>query len=177
LGGTRNPLKGFNDLIAVLRGLPPEVKPNVECHVFGEKAKDWLCDGVVIHYLGCVNSVPEMVRIYHSADLLALPSRHETQGQTKLEALACGLPVVTFDRTACAEGIVHKTNGWVAADGDFESFKDGILWCAEQAKAVATVNAWRQQISDAAAENYGARGVVPQFINLYQQVLGKETRS
>lgn len=169
-GGAGNPLKGFDDLLEALKRLPLELKSRTECHVFGEAAEARVSDGVTVRYLGQVCSVEDMVRIYHSSDLLALPSKHETQGQTKLEALACGLPVVVFDRTACAEGIVHQQNGWIAPDGDCESFKNGIMWCIDQLKRQPGENGWRQEISDAAVEQYGARCVVPQFVDLYRRV-------
>ena len=173
-GGTRNLQKGFDDLLEALGRLPQEFKRGVECHVFGELADECFCNGVRIRYRGVVRSVADMVQIYHSADLLAVPSKHETQGQTKLEALACGLPVVAFDRTACAEGIVHKQNGWVAPDGDIESFKNGIVWCIEQLQAHADVNSWRQKISEAAVNEFGAKRVVPQYIDLYRRMCETE---
>lgn len=50
----------------------------------------------------------DMPRVYRTVDLVALPSRRETQPMVLLEALACGVPVVA---TAAGEVPVMLANG------------------------------------------------------------------
>ncbi len=50
---------------------------------------------------------------YAAADIFALPSLYEPFGNANLEALACGLPVVTSKNSGAAELITHKLNGMV----------------------------------------------------------------
>ena len=126
-GGRRNRFKGFADLEKALAFLPNEIKSRVELWIFGEEAEDTRTSGVTTRFLGEISDEESLVRVCHQSDILAFPSIHETQGMVKIEALLCGLPVVTFDRTACAEGIIHGQTGWVVADGDINSFADGIL--------------------------------------------------
>lgn len=166
-GGTKNPYKGFDDLMAALNLLPNTIKSVVELHVFGEQADDCLVDGIHVHFLGCIRDVHELVEIYQGGDVLAFPSKQETQGQIKIEAMACGLPVVAFDRTACAEGILHQKTGWVAQDGDARAFKDGILWCYEMKKNGVFDNTFRAQISQIARANYGQDVIVKKWLELY----------
>lgn len=45
----------------------------------------------------------ELVQIYNSADILLAPSLYEGFGLTILEAMACGLPVVTSNRSSLPE--------------------------------------------------------------------------
>lgn len=47
---------------------------------------------------------------------------------TKVEALLCGLPVIAFGRTACAEGIEHGVTGWIASNGDFAAYAGGLSY-------------------------------------------------
>lgn len=44
-----------------------------------------------------------LLRLYHAADLLLFPSWYEGFGLPPLEAMACGLPVITSDRGALPE--------------------------------------------------------------------------
>ena len=125
-GGRGNPLKGFGDLVQALRMLPSEMKAQSELHIFGESAADCETEGIRTHFLGPVSDPSALVRIYRSADVFAFPSREETQGMTKVEAMLCGLPVIAFARTACAEGIDHGVTGWIAPNNDFAAYAAGL---------------------------------------------------
>ena len=65
-------------------------------------------------------------------------------------------PVIAFDRTACAEGIEHGATGWIAPNGDFAAYadglahyfaawKDGKLLASKGAIAVAALNRFRTE--------------------------------
>lgn len=126
-GGRTNPLKGFEDLEKALLLLPREVQQNTELRIFGEDAQSYRIGDVEVKFLGRIGSVEKMAEAYRAADVYAFPSREETFGQTKVEAMMCGTPVLAFDRTACAEGIVHGQTGWIASGGDVEAYKNGII--------------------------------------------------
>lgn len=126
--GRSNPIKGYADLEAAVMELSPKIQERCELLVFGENAEDFLLGRMHVRFLGIANSSEELIGFYHHADVFAFPSREETWGQTKSEALLCGLPVIAFDRTACAEGIKHRQTGWVAKDGDIKSYSDGIMY-------------------------------------------------
>lgn len=125
--GRANPDKGFEDLARALTLLPETLKKNLELRIFGESGDPCDTSGVRTVFLGDITDPAELKRIYRSAVCFAFPSTHETMGLTKLEALACGTPVVAFDREACAEGIVHCQTGYVARDGDIEDYAKGLL--------------------------------------------------
>lgn len=125
-GGRSARYKGWDHLVAALALLPPEVKVNSLVEVFGESAEEREEQGVLVRFLGSIREPERLKSIYHSADILALPSLLDNAPQVKFEALACGLPVVAFARTGCAEGIVHTGNGWIAEDGDIAAYAKGI---------------------------------------------------
>lgn len=126
-GGFDCGIKGGDRLLEALKLIPDDVKTNIELIVFGTKDKDSVVDGVPVRYLGRLCG-EELAQVYRDADVFAFPSRQETFGQTKLESIACGTPVVAFDETACAEGIKHKITGWIAQPNDIRGFADGILY-------------------------------------------------
>ena len=84
----------------------------------------------------------KLAQQYRDADVFAFPSRQETFGQTKIEALACGTPVIVFDETACAEGIKQLVNGYIAEKDNIEDYANGIrlLFAGKQAGASLTFN-------------------------------------
>lgn len=128
-GGRTNPYKGFNDLAKALALLPDAIKSKVELHIFGECAEACSTSGVKTIFHGIIDSPLNLAEIYQSCDALAFPSLSETQGLVKDEALACGLKVITFNRTACPEGICHMQNGYIAED--IADFANGIRWAME----------------------------------------------
>lgn len=125
-GGFEEGLKGGDRLLAALKLLPDEVKQNTEMVVFGSKGDDEVREGISVHYVGRLTG-EDLAQQYRDADVFAFPSRQETFGQTKLEALACGTPVIAFDETACAEGIEHGKNGYVASVDDIKNYSEGLM--------------------------------------------------
>ncbi|QJA06285.1 glycosyltransferase family 4 protein [Thermosulfurimonas marina] len=91
--------KGLPFLLEVLEELPPEFKLLVAGgKPLGQKGR--------VYYLGPVR---EMERLYGAADLLTLPTRYDPFANVVLEALACGLPVITTPENGAAEVIPE---GW-----------------------------------------------------------------
>jgi glycosyltransferase involved in cell wall biosynthesis len=62
---------------------------------------------------------PELPAVYHAADFLCVPSRHDGWGLVVPEGLAAGLPVIGTDRTGAAiEFLQNGSNGWLVPAGD-----------------------------------------------------------
>ncbi len=68
----------------------------------------------------------ELPQYYSAADLLALPSYHESFGLVALEALACGTPVVATDVGAIDSIISQGKTGCVVADSKPSAFAKAI---------------------------------------------------
>lgn len=128
-GGRSNPYKGFTDLKSALALLPEMYKHRMELHIFGEEADECKMEGVKTVFHGAIEDPKVLASLYRNCDALAFPSLSETQGLVKDEALACGLKVIAFNRTACPEGIRHKENGYIAED--VAGFASGIKWAMD----------------------------------------------
>ena len=126
--GTQWPIKGFDRLVASLPHIDKTIRSQMQIVVFGEMASSYTLHDVPVQFVGKVLTAPEMATLYPAADLFVFPSRQETFGQTKSEAMACGVPVLAFNQTACPEGIQHQKTGWVAECDDFKDFARGIEW-------------------------------------------------
>ena len=159
-GGRANKFKGFADLVQALALLPESVKADSQLNVFGESSPDCETAGVRTRFLGQLKTAAEMAVAYSTADVYAFPSTVETQGMTKIEALLYGLPVVAFNRTACAEGLVEGTNARVALSGDYAAFAAGLVhyyneWKSnrlESQKSVIAADACRTYYGEAICE-------------------------
>lgn len=168
-GGRKNKGKGWSDCEKALRLLPNEIKRDVTVHIFGEEGDDYDIDGLPVHFLGTQSNPDVLNSVYNSADLYLFPSVEETQGMTKIEAMLCGLPVITFDRTACAEGVVHGQTGWVAVDGDFHGFADGVLYYHTLFKKNGMV-ALRAKIAQLTKGSFLSQRTVEQVLRIYQGI-------
>ena len=58
-------------------------------------------------------SASELVEAYQDADLFVFPSIAEGFGQVLLEALACGLPILTTTHTAAPDIIRDGEHGFI----------------------------------------------------------------
>ncbi|MEI6463065.1 MAG: glycosyltransferase family 4 protein, partial [bacterium] len=66
-----------------------------------------------VHFFPCNFSSEEIFRkFYLNVDLFVFPTHVDTFGMVLLEALSCGLPVVTTRQFACEEIITENQNGW-----------------------------------------------------------------
>lgn len=162
-GGRGNPTKGFSDLEKALALLPDEEKDHMELLIFGEEGEDCLAEGMVTHFLGSVSSTEEMIRIYHQAEILVFPSRAETQGMIKCEAMVCGLPVVAFDRTACAEGIEQGVTGWIAQG--IEDFSQGTLYLFRKWETEGIDHA---VVAEQATRQFSKENIIHQVLEIYK---------
>lgn len=172
-GGRQNRYKGFDELTLALRLLPEKVKAQSILKIYGEVSESGYTEGVETMFLGQIDSPEKMVEVMNSSDVFAFPSRAETQGMTKVEALLCGVPVVAFDRTACSEGILHKGNGWIANDGDSASFAKGIeffydLWGKGRLISLGEI------IRDSAIEQYSQQLIVSKVIDAYNKLITRK---
>jgi glycosyltransferase involved in cell wall biosynthesis len=59
---------------------------------------------------------------YASGDIFLFPSLTETFGNVTIEAMACGLAVVAFNRAAARQLIIHESNGLLVESEENETF-------------------------------------------------------
>lgn len=70
-------------------------------------------------------NIEDLIEIYSAADILLNLSIEETFGMTTTEALACGTPVITYDKTAVPEPVL-KCNGFIVKAGDIDELYNTI---------------------------------------------------
>jgi len=76
--------------------------------------------------LGKVNNDRMLSTIYSAADVFVIPSLQESFGQTVIESLACGTPVVGFASGGIPDMVRPGETGWLAPTGDTSALRDAI---------------------------------------------------
>lgn len=165
--GTQNPWKGWDDLMASVRLLPDEVRSQMEIHIFGEDASSRIEEGVPVLFHGNITDADSLIKLYHLATVFALPSKEDNSPLTKFEALFCGLPVLAFNRTGCAEAIESGVSGWIAPDGDHASYAAGLLHFFESWKGHSIDYS---RLSGDVCASFSVSGIVERMMDLYQRM-------
>jgi glycosyltransferase involved in cell wall biosynthesis len=122
--------KGHEDLIAAAQPMLAE-RPDLHFVMAGdgpwfEKIKnivDALGLGHRIHLLGFRSDVPNVLR---GCDLFVLPTHQEALGQSYIEAMAEGLPVIGTNVDGVPEVITHGVNGLLVPPHDIEALRAAI---------------------------------------------------
>ena len=117
-------------------------------------------------FLGKLDTVAPLLA---SADLFLLPSESESFGLSALEALACGVPVVSSNAGGLPEVIQEGVTGFLRSVGDVEGMavaaigllRDQARWDAMSAAAAADARA-----------RFSERDIVARYEKFYQSVVG-----
>ncbi len=123
-----------------------------------------------VRFLGQLENMEEILPL---ADLVLLPSEHESFGLVALEAMSCGTPVIATSVGGTREFIDPGHNGYLCAPDDV----DGMV---QAAAAVLQNEVLHQHLSEEArrdaVEKFGARCVLKQYLELYDRVTGSASR-
>ena len=77
-----------------------------------------------LHYIGFRADVEA---VYAAADVFVCPSDFESYGMANVEAMACGVPVVSTRRGGPSETIAHGETGLLVDAGDVGALADAVL--------------------------------------------------
>ena len=113
--------KGLNDLLNLSKSL----KSNEHLTIIGltQKQINQLKDYDHITLIERTSNIEELVSHYQEADVYLNLSYEETMGMTTVEALACGTPCVTYDKTALPELINDRVGAVVTAGAYDEALR------------------------------------------------------
>jgi glycosyltransferase involved in cell wall biosynthesis len=80
-----------------------------------------------------------LVAAYRQADLFVFPSVAEGFGQVLLEALACGLPILSTTHTAAPDLIDDGLEGWIVPPARPDLLAERIAWACSHREELATM--------------------------------------
>ena len=121
-----------------------------------------------VRFLGKQEQMDEILSI---ADLFLLPSQYESFGLAALEAMACGVPVISTNAGGLPEINVQGVTGFLSDVGDVEDM-------AQHAISILSDDAVLQTFKDAAMDQaltFQKQKIIPVYEALYEQVLEEYT--
>ena len=125
--------------------------------------------GAAVEFLGHVDELQNVMPV---ADVLLLPSLHESFGLVALEAMACGVVPVVTSRGGAGEFVQDGINGYLREPDDVEGMTAAVLHLLED-------EPHRQQMAEDArrdaAADFGAPCVVKKYLSLYDRLLATDT--
>ena len=110
----------------------------------------------------------DIAKEYASSSMLVMSSHYEGFPMVMIEAMACGLPVVTFDYKCGPRDIIdHEINGLLVKDGDIEGLAKAMI-------SMMRDDAARKRMGENAkkvVETYSEEAVMKQWIELFNTLV------
>jgi alpha-maltose-1-phosphate synthase len=102
----------------------------------------------------------EVPALLQQCDVFVFPSYFEGFGLVLLEAMACGLPVITTTATAGPDIVTSDRDGWMIEPGDVDALVDRLRTCLASRSQISDMGrAARQTAERFTWESYGRQWV------------------
>lgn len=111
----------------------------------------------------------ELVKIYSSCDLFVNPTIDDNFPTVNIEALACGLPVLTFATGGSAEIIDEKSGDYVIS-GDKENLLKRVI-------EITSNHPYSKEDCVSRAHSFEAKKTFNKYIGLFEDLLNKNQQS
>jgi len=165
------PVKNLNAVVEVFARVAAERPARLLLLGDGPERPDVLCRldklGLAdrVSAPGLIEDLADEVAL---ADLMLLPSLHESFGLVALEAMSCGVPVIATNQGGTDEFIDDGVNGFLRDPHDVEGMAAVAL---EVLSDPARQRHLAEEARRDAVESFGARCVLKSYIDLYDRVL------
>ena len=147
--------KGLYDFYKLVEKLPEEYK----LVLVGLNEKQMKELPTEILGISRTESIEELIDIYNCAEVFVNPSYEETFGMVTAEALLCGTPVITYDRTAVPE-VADFPYGRAVPAGDIE----GLL------KEIVNLPKYDKNEVRASALKYARAEMIKKYLEVYETI-------
>ena len=161
-GGVKNPFKGGKFVFQAFEKLKNR-NDILFLNIGGNsniESENWLDFGYV--------SNPEiMAKLYSAADVYLFPTLAETFGMTVVEAMSCGLPVITFETGGVPEIVENNKSGFVV------EYKNGEMLTSALEKLLED-NDLREKMAENAIEaskKFSSERMALEYMQLYEELL------
>lgn len=168
-GGSDDPRKGSDLLLAALDWLKTAGLQNMELVIFGQSPplqEPQL--GFPIRYTGHLHDDVSLALLYSAVDVFVAPSRQDNLPNTAIEAVACGTPSVTFNIGGMPDIIKHQVSGYLARPNDIQDLASGIKWVLEEQAQTNRLGSAARQSAEAL---FHPQLIAQQYRDIYQAAI------
>lgn len=162
-----DPRKGFGILSEALARLQFD---DVTLISIGRNAPT-VSEGLSHVHVGYVDENQRLSVLYSMADVFIIPSLQEAFGQTAIEAMACGTPVVGFNAGGIPDMVRPGETGWLAETGNVRSLRQAIESALENEGERRRMG---QRCREVVEEEYTLERQARQYKSLYESILEQQ---
>ena len=172
IGGSDDPRKGSDLLIAALNQLKTAEFENLELVIFGQSRPATVPElGFPIQYIGHLHDEISLALLYSAVDIFVAPSRQDNLPNTVVESLACGTPTVAFRIGGMPDLIQHQISGYLAQPNSISDLAAGIRWVLERQLRDNILGIAARK---SAESNFHPQIVAKQYEVIYQAAIAAE---
>ena len=113
-----------------------------------------------------------LTEILNAADIFLMPSQSESFGLSALEAMACGVPVVSTSVGGLPELNIHNETGYIAEIGDIDRMAKYTIELLTNEKRYKSFS---KNSRERAVNNFDKDLIVPKYVNYYERVLNSKS--
>lgn len=171
-----DPIKGWSYLTATMRQLAElagEQTAQMQLTLVGALSDRTLLKQIPIpvQHLGSISDAERLSSLYTESSVLISTSERESFGQTILESLACGTPVIARDSGGPADIVIDGVNGaFVAHDKPQEMAT--ALW-----QHFTEARVYQPEACRATALRFAPTAIAQQYAQLYAQLIDDTQRA
>lgn len=165
--GRIHPEKGVREAIEVAQrtGIKLVIAGIIQDHDYYATQVEPYIDGTTVEYLGSVGPGQRADVLGHALALLHLISFDEPFGLSLIESMACGTPVIAFDRGSMPEIIRDGATGFIVDDID---------GAVNAVSAVKTID--RSVCRSDVEKRFSSARMARDYVRVYRKILNGEAR-
>ncbi|MFR6435820.1 glycosyltransferase [Porphyromonas sp.] len=171
-----DPIKGWSYLTAAMQQLAElagEQRAQMQLTLVGALSDRTLLKQIPIpvRHLGSISDAERLRSLYSESSVLISTSERESFGQTLLEALACGTPVIARDSGGPADIVTDGVNGTLVAHDTPQEMATA-LW-----QHFTGATEYQSEACRASAQHFAPTAIAQQYAQLYDQLIDDTQRA
>ncbi len=171
-----DPIKGWSYLTAAMQQLAElagEQRAQMQLTLVGTLSDRTLLKQIPIpvRHLGSISDAERLRSLYSESSVLISTSERESFGQTLLEALACGTPVIARDSGGPADIVTDGVNGTLVAHDTPQEMATAI-W-----QHFTGATEYQSEACRASAQRFAPTAIAQQYAQLYDQLIDDTQRA
>lgn len=171
-----DPIKGWSYLTEAMRQLAElagEQRAQMQLILVGVLSDRTLLKQIPIpvEHLGSISDAERLSSLYTESSVLISTSERESFGQTLLEALACGTPVIARDSGGPADIVIEGVNGALVAHDKPQEMAIA-LW-----QHFTEARVYQPEACRATALRFAPTAIAQQYAQLYAQLIDDTQRA